>query len=194
MTSSAGPTSTANPIVAAPGTAEPTARTVAPKPPSTRVISAAVAAQLAAATPKYVPPPPKPATPPDDEPDLRDIDKPRNQIIRLPKVVVHAPPPPVFSERAINTKKGLADLAMKRYLTETDRVLNSFTIPIFGQSAQSRAMMQYEEDERLKNMAELNDDAAMVSTTDKNAGAYVKREVERTFIRPGDFDWQPMGR
>ena len=43
--------------------------------------------------------------------DLRDIDKPRNGIIRLPNYTVQEKKPPVFRERDIYTREGLADLA-----------------------------------------------------------------------------------
>ncbi len=184
-----------NPIVAAPGPAKPAAAQQSTPMRRSRVISPEVAAQLAAAVPKYAPPPPpKPEQAPDDETDLREVDKPKNGIVRLPKYVVRQPRPAVLSERAVNTEKGLADLAMKRYITEGYRALNSFTLPLFGSSASQYALGRYEEDERLKNMSDLNDSARMVSATDKASGVYVKKEVDQTFIRPGDFDWRPLGR
>lgn len=187
--------SAANPIVSGPGTDRPVNASAAPRPRRARVISPEVAAQLSAAAPKYTPAAPKPPPPPEeDETDLRDVDKPRNGIIRLPKYVVTQPRPPVLSERAVNTKKGLADLAMQRYFGEGYRALNSFTVPLFGTSAEQRAMAMYEEDERLKNMADLSEDARMISSTDKEQGRYVKRLTNETYTRPGDFDWKPIGR
>jgi hypothetical protein len=183
-----------NPIIAAPGEPRPASPAPATVRPHSRLISSDVAAQLAAAVPKYTPPPPKPPPEEDDDVDMRDIDKPKNGIIRLPKYVVREPPPPVLNERAINTKKGLEDLAMRRYLTDMDRALNRFTIPLFGTSSAQRAMAMYEEDERLKNMSDLNEDARMVSASDKASGMYVKKQVRDTFVRPGDFDWRPIGR
>lgn len=182
-----------SPILAAP---QPTSDDTATAPRHrTRVISSDLAAQLSAATPKYTPPPPAPKpTPEEEQPDLREIDKPKNSIIRLPKYVVHEKPPPVLSEKVVNTQKGLADIAMKRYLSETYHALNPFTLPLFGTSPEATAMTMYAEDERLKNMSELKDDAGMVSTTDKAAGMYVKRQVDQTFMRPGDFDWKPIGK
>ncbi|PTX90658.1 hypothetical protein DB354_18500 [Opitutus sp. ER46] len=179
-----------NPVLATPAT--PT--TPAPRPRRARAISPEVAAQLAAASPKYAPPAPKPATPSAEEEDLRETDKPRNGIIRLPKYIVTQPRPPVFSERAITTDKGLADIAMKRYLNETYRALNAFTLPLFGASKEQVAMSMYEEDERLRNMADMSDLARMVTATDKAAGLYVKREVQETFVREGNFDWRPLSR
>jgi hypothetical protein len=156
----------------------------------TRAVSPEVAAALAAAAPKYEPPAPKPAPKPEEElPDMRDIDKPKNTIIRLPKVIVQEPRPPVFTERAIHTEKGLTDIAMRRYISDVDRALNRFTLPLFGTSKESRAMAMYAEDERLRNMSELEDTAAAVSKADAAAGTYIRRETEKTFMRSSDFGW-----
>lgn len=156
-----------------------------------RAISPEVAATLSANTPRYAPPPPTPPpTPANELPDLRDIDKPRNQIIRLPDYVVQERKPVVLSERAVHTRAGLADIAVRRYISDVDRALNRFTLPLFGSSAEARALAMYEEDERLRNMADLADNAAMVSTSDKAAGAYVKREAEKTYLRSSDFGWR----
>lgn len=121
---------------------------------------------------------------------MRDIDKPKNTIIRLPEYVVREQKPAVLSERAVHTKQGLADLAVRRYISDADRALNRFTLPLFGTSVEQRALMMYAEEERLRNMADLSDNAAMVSTTDKAAGMYVKREAEKTYLRSSDFGWR----
>lgn len=183
-----------NPVVAAPGSDKPSASTPDVRPHRRRVISPEVAAQLAAAAPKYTPPPPKPPPVPEDEAtDMRDIDKPKNGIIRLPKFVVTQPRPAVLSERAVYTEKGLADLAKKRYFTEAYRALNPIGLPLFG-SPDAVAMSLYEQDERLRNMHDLTEDARMISSGDKEQGRYVKRLVDQTYARPGDFDWKPMGK
>ena len=156
-----------------------------------RAISSDVAASLAAAMPKYNPPkhapPPKPV---EEQPDMREIDKPKNGIIRLPDYVVREAKPPVFRERDINTQQGLANIAMRRYGTEASRALNRFTIPLFGQTQEARALAMYAEDERLKNITELNDAAAMISARDKAQGAYIKRDIQNTTMRAGDYGWQ----
>ena len=56
--------------------------------------------------------------------DLRDTDKPKNGIVRLEKYVVREERPPIFTERQINTKKGLTSIAMRRYISDADRALN----------------------------------------------------------------------
>jgi hypothetical protein len=153
--------------------------------------SSGVSAAISAGMPKYSPPPKAPEPKPEEElPDLRDIDKPKNQIIRLPQVVVREPKNPILRERDIATKEGLAAIAMKRYILDSDRALNSGSIPLFGTSNEKRALAMYAEDERLKNMADLNEAAGLVSATDKAAGAYVKREARNTYMRTGDFGWR----
>ncbi len=163
----------------------------APTSPRRRAISPEVAAQLSAVTPKYAPPPPKPApTPEEEQVDLREVDKPKNGIIRLPKYIVVEPKSPVLTERAVNTSKGLTDIAVRRYISETDRALNRFTLPLFGTSTEARALAMYAEDERLKNLSDLNDAAKTVSKSDPAAGEYVRREAQKTYLRSSDFGWQ----
>lgn len=153
-------------------------------PKRERAISNNVAAQLAARMPKYNPPPkPKPE---DEDVDLREVDKPRNNIIRLPKIVVQEARPPVFRERDIYTRQGLAELAMRRYLSPTHRLLNSFYVPFLTGSPEQYAMARYAEDERLANMSDLNDTADTIGRTDPREGAYIRRLADETYMRSGD--------
>ena len=147
--------------------------------PRRRAISPEVQAQLSAITPKFAPPPPKPAPKPEEDlADARELDKPRNGIIRLPTVVVQEPKNPVLNERAVNTKKGLESIAVKRYISEVDKAMNRFTLPLFGQSVQARAMAMYAEDERLQNMGDLKDAATAAGMSDKASGSYILRRSE----------------
>lgn len=156
-------------------------------PKKERPISSGVASALAASMPKYNPPP-KP-NPNDEDVDLRDIDKPRNGIIRLPKYTVQEKKPPVFRERDIFTRSGLADLAKSRYLTATDRMLNRVTLPLFGTSSEARAMAMYAEDERLNNMSDLKETARDVGYLDAAEGAYIKRVTDQTYMRDSGFGY-----
>jgi len=157
-------------------------------PERPRPISRGVAAALAAAMPKYNPP--KPIVESEDESvDMRDIDKPRNKIIRLPAYVVREKKPPVFSEREIHTKKGLAALAKNRYLSRLDReFLNVFTLPLFGLSQDARALQTYAEDERLENMADLKESADDVGLVDPDNAKEIKAATRNTYGRQG-FDY-----
>jgi len=129
--------------------------------------------------PKYNPPPkPNPA---DEDVDLRDVDKPKNGIIRLPKYTVQEKKPPVFRERDIYSRSGLAELAKIRYSTGTG--LNRVTLPLFGTSPEARAMAMYAEDERLNNMSELKDNARDIGYLDAADGAYIKRITDETYMR-----------
>ena len=159
----------------------------APAPKKERPISSGVASALAASMPKYNPPP-KP-NPNDEDVDLREVDKPRNGIIRLPKYTVQEKKPPLFRERDIFTRSGLADLAKNRYLTAADRVLNRMTLPLFGTSAEARAMAMYAEDERLNNMSDLKDTARDVGYLDPAEGAYIKRVTDQTYMRDSGFGY-----
>ena len=177
-------------------TADP-ATANAKKPPATRAISPEVAAQLAASRPKFSPvAPPPPPKPEEELPDLRETDKPKNTIVRLPKYVVQEPRPPVFTERNIHTQQGLANLAVRRYLTDTDLALNRYTLPLFhpwsllgGTSNEDRALAMYAEDERLKNMADTADKTNMVMKSDSVAGTKMKDQSQQTFMRWQDFGW-----
>lgn len=163
-------------------------------PRRARAISSEAAAALAAASPKFEPLPPKPEPKPEAEPiDLREVDKPKNTIIRLPKYIVQEPKPAILTERAVHTKKGLEELAMRRYISEADRALNRFTLPLFGSSMKARAMAMYEEEERLKNMEDLHDAAVGAAKTDRAAGAYILKETQQTFMRTSDFGWGGSG-
>lgn len=115
------------------GAGAPTGRnSVAPSADRSRAMSPTTAAHLAEKLPKFTPPPsatppasspadssspllvdsPKTATP---SPDLRELDKPRNTIIRLPNYVVQEEKPSAFKERNLLTPKGRLALAYKRY-------------------------------------------------------------------------------
>ena len=175
-----------SPVLAPP--AEKPARPSAPK--RTRAISPEAAAALSAFSPKYEPLPPKPEPKPEAEPaDLREIDKPKNGIVRLPKYIVQEAKPPVFRERDIYTQKGLTDVAMHRYISDADRAMNLFTLPLVGTSTEKRAMAMYAEDERLRNMSDLRDAASAAAKFDPAAGDYIRKESQTTFLRSSDFGW-----
>ena len=172
-----------------------------PAPKRNRAISGDVAAMLTSNLPKYTPPPPAP--PPltaaelakkdeEDAADLRATDKPKNTIVRLEKFVVQEQRPVIFTERQIHTKKGLAALALRRYISDADRALNRWTLPLFGSSAEARALAMYAEDERLKNMADLSDNVNMVMKSDPTAGGAVKDAAQKTYMRSTSFGYGGM--
>jgi len=150
-----------------------------------RAISPTVAARLSQAMPKYNPPPAAPAPKTDEE---LAAEEPRNQIIRLPKVVVEGHRPPVFTERQIHTKEGLEALAVARYLTEFDRgVLNRYRLPFVGMTAEQRAMMMYEEEERLRNIEQARQSIYVLKQVDPEAAQQLKKETDSAYIRKSEF-------
>jgi len=150
-----------------------------------RAVSNNVAAALAARMPKYNPPKKEEKKPVDNR-DMRDIDKPRNKIIRLPEYVVRQDKPPVFRERDIYTNKGLAALAKKRYLSETSLGLNKYTIPLFGIGAEAYALMLYQQDERLDNISDLNETAKDIDRVDPENAKEIREATRDTYSRGFD--------
>lgn len=159
--------------------------------PRARAISPEVASLLAAGMPKYNPP--KPVEPKSEEElvDRREIDRPRNQIIRLPDIVVQEKKPPVFRERDIYTRKGLADLAKQRYFSEGAQALNRYKLPLFGQGAEAYALQMWTDEERLQNIADLQETAASIEAADPENASYIRRATADTYIRRSDFGYQP---
>jgi hypothetical protein len=176
----------------------------------TKRVSTGLSTAISSTLPKYTPPPPPPPPPPpeaqaeegklnedgsmeidDPEHNPSDPSQPRNKIIRLPKQVVQGNRPPIFKEKDLYDKQNLSKLAMKRYLSSLDRnFLNRYTLPLVGTSAEQRALAMYEENARLDNINDLKDAAANASRSgDKDEASYLRKEVDRTFIRSGGLDW-----
>lgn len=155
------------------------APTAAPKLKRDRPISDNLASALSASMPKYNPPPP-PRTE-DEDVDLREVDKPRNTIIRLPKYTVTGPRPPVFRERDIYNRSNRTNLSLARNPGLNLGNVLGLNRPI--------AMAMYAEQERLNNMAEMDDTAESIGRADAAAGAYLKRVTDETFMRTSDFGY-----
>jgi len=167
----------------------PKAPTPAPPPAadeeSGRSVSAKLAADLASDMPKYSPPTPTP-TVTDVPKDLRDIDKPRNEIHRLPAYIVRESRPAVFRERDLYTPAGLADLSLKRH---PGLILGNY----FGLNS-GIAYQMYLDDLRLAEMQDLNDTAhAMSLGGDKAESDYIMKESQATFMRPIEETWNGPG-
>lgn len=146
-----------------------------------RALSPALSAALAERMPKYAPPPP-PREPTEEE---IAASQPKNGIVRLPRVVVEGQRPPVFTDRQLHTDRGMAELAMRRYLSELDRgVLNKYTLPLFGQSNEARALAAYAEEERLRHMRTNAERADLIEASEgADAAADFRDLTNATFIR-----------
>jgi len=155
------------------------------QPKKERAISKDLSHALSAGIKYNPPPPPKPA---EEDVDLRDIDKPKNGIIRLPKYVVEGQRPPVFNNRNLYSKEMLRRLAYQKYISSFSRnVLNKYRLPIIGGGIDAYAMMQYEAEERKANMDEMADKVSMYRVSGDNTEAdKLKDDAQRTFMRRSD--------
>lgn len=153
------------------------------KPDGTRTVSPELAKVLSTGMPKYDPPKPAdPAAEAAEAPDQRDVDKPRNEIKRLPKYVVQAQRPAVFRERDIYTQAGQTALSFKRNPGLGLFPFSSLNGPI--------ATQMYQEQERLNNISDLTDTArTMARGGDSAEGMYIMRAAQDTYMRDNIFGW-----
>jgi hypothetical protein len=164
-------------IILAPKAASP-APDAAPAPPAPTGVSADIETSL----PKFRQ---EADRPPDSElPDLRNFDKPRNQIPRLPanlmsKYVVRGDKVPVFRTRDLYTKAGLVDRSFKDH--PGLRIGN-----LFGLN-RNVAYEAFLEDERKGKMRDLDDTAlAFAVGGDPDEAKMILEETGDSFIRDVD--------
>ena len=163
-------------------------------PPASSAISAGTAAKLVAARPK-LPPLVQPAAPKpaEETPDLRETDKPRNGIVRLPKYVVRETRPPVFREQDIYTQSAFSRRLAKRYYSEGylafSRLIGYTPLAFIFPSAEASAMAQFREEERLRIKAEFSDYTNMLMISNPAAGEKLKGDVQQTFMRWSEMGW-----
>jgi hypothetical protein len=174
----------------------PKSRDAMPLPPvdsdgETRTVSPKVAAALSLGMPRYRPPTPTPV--PTEEPeDMKDIDKPKNEIHRLPKYVVSEARPPIFRERDLYTQMGLIELYFKRHPgLIIGNILGLNSSPKPG----SPAYQMMVDDERRTNMDDLTDTAHAISQGDAAGASYILQQSDATYMRGGGtWDWSGTGR
>lgn len=157
-------------------------------PARPRTVSPETTAHLNSALPKFDATLPRPDTaaiarpgettaaakPAEPLPDWRDIDKPRNTIVRLPEYVVQEQVPPVVKERVVETPKARLDRALKR-----NPGLRFGNFWIFRNDGIALAMQ--EEEERLVRMKETYELLTLLPAAEQ---ARVKPVVDQTFMRP----------
>ncbi len=147
-----------------------------------RTVSSRIAADLASGMPKFGAPAPTP-TP---VIDTSDLDRPRNQIPRLPKYVVRESRPPVFRNRDLFTNEGLIDLSFKSHPGLIFGNLLGLNGPL--------AYQMYLDEQRLSDMHDLSDTAhAMDRGGDKAESDYILQASQETFMRPVEEIWGGPG-
>jgi hypothetical protein len=146
------------------------------KPARPRATSPDMAAKISAAIPKFSPPKAADAPKSTEQPDLRETDKPRNGIIRLPEYLVQERKAPAFKERELLSPAAKLTLAYKRYPG-----LHFGSLPFLSNNGIARLML--EEDFRLERKAEMEELAGLYQYSDPKTAAMVKSETDQVFMR-----------
>jgi hypothetical protein len=172
----------------------PAASTEAPAPAAEKKRNRAISGEtssLLSAGYKYSPPKPEePSVDEDELIDKRDIDKPRNEIIRLPQYMVEGVRPAVFAERNLYTKQDFSTLLMQRYLGKNG--LNKYQL---GKTGQAYAAQMYWDDERLKNMVEGDRQVSLYRVAgDEEKAAKVEEQNRSMFLRVNDAQSAEMSK
>ncbi len=172
----------------------PPAEAETPSPARANALSPDLAAALTASLPRFTPPPMREGdgsgaeAEANDDDLFADLPKPKNGIVRLPRVVVEGSRPPVFSEKEIHTAKGLADIAVKRYFdSQFALALNRYTLPLVGMGKEAYALMLYEQDERLRLLREYGEEADLLE-----AGGDDQRAAELRDLLHDTLSHEPL--
>ncbi len=149
----------------------------------TRGISREASAALSAAY-RYQPPPPEPEET-DEDLDMREVDRPRNEIIRLPRYLVEEQRPPIFSEQNLYNRQQLEKLAAQRYLSEFHRnMLSRYRI---GREDQAFAQLMYQENQRLQSLSTFGQQASLYRAAgDEEKADAVEEQANSSFVRQPD--------
>jgi hypothetical protein len=136
------------------------AKPAAPKPADAKPaqISPALSQELTSVLPKYAPPPAETA-----KPAPLDAD-----VLELPKMTIHKPRPRLkLTTDVVMTTKAFNEKLAKENLSSFDRnVLNKYTLPLFGVSAEQRARDEYERQKRDELARQVSDLAKVTEVVD----------------------------
>ncbi len=173
------------------------APSVSPTPDRARAVSPATADLLKAALPKIAAVKPAEQKSEANSPDLRETDKPRNGIIRLPKFIVRDRKPPVFTDRELLGEGAFGEKLARRYYPEWylafNRLARFTPLALYLPSAEASALARFYDEERLRKMDEFADLTNMVMRSNPAAGAKVKDLTREAFMRQSDIGWQGGG-
>jgi hypothetical protein len=168
---SAGPT---------PEAAAPVVSTPAVAPPPPHAASPAVAAKLAALAPKFVPPPPAAASSDNALPeDLRETDKPKNGIVRLPNYVVREAKPRIFKAREMLTPAGQLALTLERH--------PGLRLDPFYWLGLGTGGALYAEEVRLERLKEMTDQVSLLSYSEQPLTKEVKVMILQVYKRSNEW-------
>jgi hypothetical protein len=127
--------------------------------------------QLSATLPKYEPPPPAEAKP---------LDKPADpDVLELPKMTVKQKPRPRLNTDIVYTRQNLGDKLAKEKFSELDRVLNSFTIPLFGAGIAERALEEHEREKKKQLNLDVQNISKALEQSDPAEAKALKEAVSK---------------
>ena len=141
-------------------------------------MSAKISALLRATLPRYE------AKPAVEEPAVVEVD---DEVVELPKLIVTGDRPPIFTEREVQTKTGMAELVRKRYPGASFK----------GQPEQcpNYARLMYADDERRLRLDDLKTTAAIFKKVSGAAGGDdLADEATATFLRRHDWATESLDR
>ena len=151
--------------------------------PAPHVISRETAEKLAAAVPKTPIAEPKTSTTAESV-DLRDIDKPRNGIIRLPSFIVGELKLRVPTiEQEVLTAKGRLDLALKQQ--------PGLKLGPFASLNNPSALGMLAEEARLERLFKISELSGFLDFAQQPPSDEIKRQIRQTYLRTSD--WLAMG-
>lgn len=103
----------------------------------------------------------------------------------LPTVEVKGDTSIEFNSDKNTTEKRADALALKHYLflSETNRALNRFTLPLFGRTPEQRALVRFREDQRLEHLAALEDRIAYLRQTSPADARRLQQETYSLALR-----------
>jgi len=143
---------------------------IAPCAAAEPAVSPRLRAAIRASLPAYTPPPP----PPLDTP--AEATTPDPDVLELPKMTVREKVPPritphdLMTPRALNRKYAVD---YKNSLQGLDKVLNGFSIPLFGPSLAARGRAQY----RARQYRDMFSTIDAIATDDPAQAAELRREM-----------------
>ncbi|MET0262668.1 MAG: hypothetical protein ABW223_07205 [Rariglobus sp.] len=103
--------------------------------------------------------------------------------VTLAPVVVESPQP-VLTDTNVLTTKGAGAAARERQFTgEADRALNTFTLPLVGQTPEQRALEKERDDQRLAAIDDTKRVLATVDTAKPEEASALKKELNEISVR-----------
>lgn len=154
---------------------------VSAQPSPGRSVSPTTAARLAVTAPKYIAPDSSTAKAAASAPDLRETDRPRNTIIRLPDYVVRQSKEVIYKEDQFITPEAKLQRTYARH-----RGLHTGSFWIFKNDLAAKEIQ--EDDERIERRAALSELLGLLpASADAATERSIRAQVQSTFMNSADW-------